>query len=94
MNVTALVTIPLVDILEEMGIDESKFDKITDKMTDYLENEGEGVPEVCDGFASYLEDDELLKGALKAAKVDEAAFNRILKSASKDNHDLPAYILF
>ena len=92
MNAVSLVIVSLEEILTEIGIPENKLEGTMDKVNEYLEDEADGVPD-SEGFISYLEDEELLKGALKKAKVDQAKFDAAIEKVSHENNDLPVYVI-
>ena len=92
MNATALVIVPLSEVLEEMGLNETQAEKAIDKIADYFDSEADGLPEESEGTVSYIEDEDLLKEGLKKAKVDVAKFDEILATLGKENNDLPVYV--
>ena len=94
MNVTALVTVPLVDVLEEMGIVDDANEKAFEAICDHFDNEADGIPDEAEGCTIYCNDDELLHEALKAAKVKVKDFDAVIEKISKENNELPVFVSF
>lgn len=94
MNVTALVIVPLIDVLEEMGIVDDKNEDAFSTICDYIGNEADGVPEETEGFITYCTDEELLGDALKEAKIKVKDFNAVIEKISKENNELPVFVSF
>lgn len=92
MNTTALVIVPLVEVLEEMGLSETQSDKAIDKISSHFDKESDGLPEEYECVVSYIEDEKLFKEALEKAKIDVTKFDEILANISKENNDLPVYV--
>ena len=91
MNVVTINVVPLVDVLEEMGIVEDKAEGVIENMNDYLENE-DALPESQDGIINYIDDEEMLNEMVAAGKVDKAKFFAVLAKASTENGDFPVYV--
>ena len=100
MNTVAAVLVPLVEVLEAIGLDEDKIDDVLEVMDNFFESDEEaspdGSPEVCEGFGVYVEDEALLKSALKKSlkkhKGYEDKFHAVLEKISKEHNDLPVYV--
>ena len=91
MNVLTINVVPLVDVLEEMGITEEKAEKVIEKMTDYLDGE-DALPEDQEGIVNYIEDEDMLNEMVVAGKVDKVKFFEAIAKASTENGDFPVYV--
>lgn len=88
-----LVTVPLTDVLEELGFVEEKNEAKITNILNYYEEEAEGIPDEAEGVISYLSDEDLLKDALDDSEVDKEKFFAILEKISKENNDLPVVVV-
>jgi len=95
MNIQTFVTVPLLDILSTIGLNDSVIDETFDDICDAIEEETDvPAPEEHESFTIVLTDDDLLILALKKAKVNKKKFDEAIALISKENNDLPVYVTF